>query len=110
MTNVEDFVEFVSKLIHSPHAWGETYNVVNPSPVETSEIVNMLREYQITNPRWEHISIDNLIKNHTKTARSNCVLSIEKIRTYGYKLPETRASLRRCIKSIKNELDNRQNI
>ena len=108
LTNIEDLAEFTSKFI-SPEgplfdSGGGVYNVVNPSPMSTAMIVNILKHNGINNPKWRYIELDELLANHTKTGRSNCVLSSDYIKSLGFELPNTEHSLVRCVNAIKDEL------
>lgn len=105
MTNVEDFVCFVSKFLERPNIWGEIYNVVNPQPVPTSTIINTLKHHGLENPKWQYISLQELFDMFTTARRSNCVLSTEKLHKLDLELPTTIKSLDRCATIIKNELD-----
>lgn len=101
MTNVQDLcgyiLYFLSDLIDSSliHPYG-IYNVVNPNPVNTSDIVKMLIDHGLENPNWNTITLDQLYEN-TTAKRSNCVLSDNKIENINLKLPDTLVSLERSI-------------
>lgn len=104
LTNLEDLCGFVlyfsTDLLDSGkiHPYG-IYNVVNPQPVTTSQIVQMLSDRGIVNPNWSTITLEQLYEN-TKAKRSNCVLSDEKISRMNLRLPNTIDSLNRCINNI----------
>lgn len=108
VTNVEDFCGFVlyfmndilDELNPKQHPTG-IYNVVNPEPITTSQILKLLTAAGLDNPKWVQISLEELYKN-TKTQRSNCVLNTDKINSLNLKLPNTVDSLKRCIESMKN--------
>ena len=106
VTNVEDFCDFVEKYINTKIQYGHpgaVYNVVNPQPVKTSTITNMLNTYGIGNPRWQTITLKQLKQNHIRANRSNCVLSTENINKYNLSLPCTELSLDRCIRNMSHE-------
>ena len=109
VTNIEDLVEFITSLIKATAFYGagnqsNILNVVNPQPIKTEDIINMLKEYDIENPKWNFIDLDELLEKHTTTGRSNCVLSSESIEKMGFALPDTMKSLERCVRSIKDEM------
>jgi dTDP-4-dehydrorhamnose reductase len=108
VTNIEDLSEFTSKFIMDSGALydsdGGVYNVVNPSPVSTSKIIDTLVAHGVENPKWQYITLDELYDRFTTTGRSNCVLSSDYIKSLGLELPETELSLTRCINILKNEL------
>lgn len=103
VTNLEDFCGFImyfmSDIFEGPkHEYG-IYNVVNPQPLTTQDILDVLSEYGLGNPNWKHVELEDLYKT-TKTQRSNCVLSDSKIADLNLRLPETKQSLRRCAQSM----------
>ena len=83
--------------LHYPYG---IYNVVNPEPITTADILKILSDHGLGNDKWEHVELEELYKN-TKTQRSNCVLSDDKIRRIDLKLPTTVNSLVRCVQSMK---------
>lgn len=111
VTNLEDLCGFIlyflidilDNNIQRPYG---IYNVVNPEPLMTSDIVNTLSKYGLTNPNWSQISLEQL---YTQTAakRSNCVLSDEKITKIGLKLPGSMQSLKRCIENMLKTKDDK---
>ena len=112
ITNIEDLVETISCMIEGDIFYGAGHqgnilNIVNPQPVMTEDIVNMLKEYDLGNPNWRFIELEELLEKHTTTGRSNCVLSSESIEKIGLPLPDTLKSLERCVRSIKDEMANK---
>lgn len=108
MTCLEDFVLFVDHLIRKIqdkdfYAHPGVYNVVNPHPLSTHEILERMRHYGVENPKWEKITLTDLAFM-TNAPRSNCVLSDKKIQHhYRYQLPTTVLSLERCLENITND-------
>lgn len=103
LTNLEDFCGFIMYFMSdifegSKHGYG-IYNVVNPQPLNTQDILDVLSEYGLGNTNWNHVELEDLYKT-TKTQRSNCVLSDSKIANINLRLPETKQSLRRCAQSM----------
>lgn len=108
LTNLEDLCGFIMYFMEDvldetkvTYEYG-IYNVVNPEPIETAELLELIDEYGLANPNWKHIELKELYKT-TKAQRSNCVLSDDKIKSISLRLPKTRDSLRRCLSSMKNE-------
>lgn len=108
MTCLEDLCGFVlyfmSDLFDSnkKHPYG-IYNVVNPQPASTSQIVQMMKSHGLENENWKTIELDELYKL-TAAKRSNCVLSDDKITSIGLKLPKTIDSLNRSLRAIKQSI------
>ena len=104
LTNIEDLCTFVlyfttdllEEEVQYPYG---VYNVVNPSPIETQDIITRMKSVGLCNPNWKTISIDELHEK-TLTHRSNCVLSDQKIDSLKLKLPSTIDSLSRCLQSL----------
>jgi len=113
VTNIEDLCGFIMYFIADitegtiVHEYG-IYNVVNPCPVTTSAICDLLNTTELGNKNWQHIELEELYKT-TKAKRSNCILSDDKIKNLNLRLPDTIDSLRRCIKKMKQELDAQEN-
>ena len=95
VTGVDDLCEFISKFLNNYKPG--IFNVVNPQPIEAKEIVNILTKYNLVNPKWNFIEVNDL---KTVAKRSNCVLSSDKIQEIGLCLPDTRESIERCVKSL----------
>ena len=76
------------------------YNVVNPEPLSTKEVVDILDEFNFWNPNWNWIDLDELYKS-TKCGRSNCVLDTDSTTNItGIEIPTERESI---ITALKNE-------
>ena len=109
VTNIEDLCGFVLYFTtdildsgkHYPYG---IYNVVNPDPITTGEIISIMKSKGLFNPEWVSITLDELYTK-TKAKRSNCVLSDEKIFNLNLRLPPTKASIERCIDNIINIRD-----
>jgi len=108
LTNLEDLCGFILYFLadletDKDHPYG-IYNVVNPEPVYTSEITELLTNYGLGNDSWNKISLEELYKT-TKAHRSNCVLSDKKIHSLDLSLPNTIRSLKRCISEMRDTVD-----
>jgi len=76
------------------------YNVVNPEPLTTKEVVEILDGYEFWNPNWQWIDLEKLYES-TKCGRSNCVLDNEyTTEITGISLPTEKESI---IKALDNE-------
>lgn len=106
LTNLEDFCGFIMYFMADVFEGTSArvpeygiYNVVNPQPLETSEMTKVLNDYRLGNPNWNSVNLEELYKT-TKAKRSNCVLSDAKIASYDLKLPDTMKSLVRCVEKM----------
>jgi len=76
------------------------YNVVNPEPLTTRDVVEILDGYEFWNPNWQWIDLEKLYES-TKCGRSNCVLDNEyTTEITGISLPTEKESI---IKALDNE-------
>ena len=99
ITCVDDLLVFIKKFIISKRYSSfendnGIYNVVNKDSIDGCDVVDMLKEYNIVNPNWKFVTINEA---NFRVARSNCILSTEKIEKLGLGLPPVKESL---IKSI----------
>jgi dTDP-4-dehydrorhamnose reductase len=73
-TYIPDLCAFTSALIHDVYHMSYThqlYNVVNPNPLTTKEVVRIMEKYSRNNPDWEFVNIEEI---PIIAGRSNCVL------------------------------------
>lgn len=101
-TVVSDLLGFVSSFINRDKYVGGfpagNYNIVNPDPLDTKQIVSILDDFNLWNPNWEWIDLDKLYEN-TACKRSNCVLdSSYAMETTGYIIPTEESSIREALK------------
>ena len=70
----------------------------NSEPLETAGVVELMKEYELENPNWSWVDIEEL---DLAAGRSNCVLDTTKVKEeYGFiQLTETEA-LRKALKAI----------
>ena len=103
MTCVEDFIEFVLlfmlDIIDNKEISYGIYNVVNPDPMRTHEIVELLEQYEIGNDNWSYVPMEEF-KTMVKANRSNCILNSDKINDLELTLPDTFTSMQSCIKEL----------
>lgn len=81
-TYIPDLCEFVATLIKKkeelPYEYN-IYNVVNPNPLTTSEVVDIMKKHNKHNPNWSFVGIENI---PIIAGRSNCVLDDSKIKQF----------------------------
>ena len=95
-TVIEDLLLVINKIINIQDLPGGIYNCVNPEPLSTNEVCQILDKYGMWNPNWKLINYNEL-KQHIVANRSNCVLSTEKLKTHGLDMPLERESLIRIL-------------
>ena len=95
LTSTNDLNEFICKFLYVyTQIPSGPINVVNPGAFNAEEITNLLKKYDVVNPDWQFIDIEQL---GTVANRSNCVLDTEKLRSYNLELPPAITSLERDI-------------
>lgn len=103
-TVVEDLLEFTYRFIlldRKSSLPSGNYNVVNPLPLKTKEVVDILDEYGFWNPNWKWVSLEEMYKE-TTCKRSNCVLSTSFIESVtDIIIPSEETSLRRILENAK---------
>jgi hypothetical protein len=98
LTSIDDLCAYIGKVIEKYYTPKRIppgiYNVVNEGGVNAEQIVELLRERGINNPKWKFIDYNDLdiIAN-----RSNCVLSQQKNKAYGIQLPHSIKSLAKAL-------------
>jgi len=95
-TVIEDLINVIHKITTIPDIPTGVYNCVNPNPLTTKEVTNILDKAGMWNPHWKFIDYKEL-KKHIKVNRSNCVLSTEKCKLYNIEMPSERESLERIL-------------
>lgn len=95
LTSVEDLCEFIYKFVDA-FAPG-IYNVVNPNPLDAQEITSIMKKYGKINVNWKFVEVKDL---NIIAGRSNCTLSSNKLKSLGLCLPDSHASLDKCIKEL----------
>lgn len=77
-TYIPDLCGFIEELITNPDIEWKTndiYNIVNPEPLTTSKVCEIMFMAKDHNPNWEFVSIDRI---PILAPRSNCVLDSSK--------------------------------
>ena len=101
VTCVEDFIVFVSTLLSKDIPAG-IYNVVHDTPVSGKEVISILREFNINNPVWKFVDINNL---DIVANRSNCILSTDKITSLDMNLPNVYDALRQSASLLSKQIE-----
>jgi len=99
LTNIDDLNEFIYKFISLKIApsYG-IYNVTNQGSATAKEIVDILKKYKLKNNNWKFLEQEDI---GFKVARSNCVLSTEKIKQLDLELPNIFISMEDSIRKFK---------
>ena len=95
-TVIEDLAHVVNRLINIRTVPTGIYNCVNPEPLSTKEVTEILDKHGLWNPHWKFINYEQL-KDHIIANRSNCVLAVDKSVEYGLQFPCERESLNRIL-------------
>ena len=100
-TVINDLLGFVGSFINRDKYVGGfpsgNYNIVNPDPLDTKQIVSILDDFNLWNPNWNWIELDELYKS-TSCKRSNCELdSSYAMETTGFVIPTEEASIREAL-------------
>lgn len=99
-TVIEDLFDFLYKFMVKADWFSipkGNFNVVNPNPLTTKKVVDILDEFGLWNPYHKYISVDEL-NGMTACKRSNCVLSVKYLEeTTGLSLPPEEESIRRVL-------------
>jgi len=95
-TIIEDLINVIHKITNIPSIPTGAYNCVNPDPLSTKEVTEILDKAGMWNPHWKFIDYKEL-KKHIKANRSNCKLSTEKCKLYNIEMPSERESLERIL-------------
>jgi len=99
-TVINDLLDFVNRFIlvdKKSKLPAGNYNVVNPNPLTTKQICDILDDFGYWNPNWKFISLNELYKS-TKCTRSNCVLNNDYTsKITGIVLPSEEESIRKIL-------------
>lgn len=99
ITNVDDLMVFIESFItrETRPDYG-IYNVVNKGSIDAKEIVETMKENGLNNDKWNFVSTEGA---NFRVARSNCVLSTNKIESIGLGLPPVKESMKKAIQDLK---------
>jgi len=95
-TVIEDLLLVINKIINIQDLPSGIYNCVNPEPLTTKQVCEILDKHGLWNPNWKFINYNEL-KQHIVANRSNCILSTNKLKDNGLDMPSERESLLRIL-------------
>lgn len=98
LTFIPDFLDVLDQLI-TKKVTG-TFNVVNPGAISPYEIMEQYKKIVDPSHSFERLTLDHL-SDVTKAGRSNCILSIEKMKKEGISLPPVEDRIEEVLKTIK---------
>lgn len=76
-----------------------TYNITNPGQITTRRIVELIREYGISNKEFQFFDNESdFMDQAAKTPRSNCVMNSSKLSSVGIVMRPVEDALRQCLK------------
>jgi dTDP-4-dehydrorhamnose reductase len=112
ITCVDDLLVFVDKFIQKFHRLNKSndgvldnygvYNVVNTGSIDGAEVVDMLTYYNVVNPDWKFVTIQQA---NFRVARSNCILSTQKLEDLKLSLPPVWDSLNKAIYEFSQNIE-----
>ena len=113
ITCVDDLVVFIEKFLRKfnnpehKEKYQGIYNVVNKGSIDGATVVDIMRHFDINNPKWKFVTIEEA---NFKVARSNCILSTSKIENLGLALPSVNDSIINAISefSLNSKYHNEQ--
>lgn len=79
-TYIPDLCNFVIELINKQNTLEykyDIYNVVNPNPLSTSDVVKIMKKHGKDNPNWKFVDIADI---PIIAGRSNCILDDSKVK------------------------------
>jgi UDP-glucose 4,6-dehydratase len=91
-TIIEDLLVVINRIINIETVPAGIYNCVNPNPLSTTQVCEILDKHGLWNPNWKFIDYNEL-KQHIVANRSNCTLSTDKSKIHGLEMPAERDSL-----------------
>lgn len=97
ITYLPDFLEAARTLITRRRTG--IYNIVNPGTISPYEIMEMYKKCVQKNHTLERLSLESLF-SVVRAARSNCVLSTEKLRAEGITLPDVHTRVEEALRAM----------
>lgn len=102
-TYIPDLCGFIKNILEldDEYFWNkkQIFNIVNPSPLWTNEICDIMKDYGFDNRNWEFTTLDAL---NIIAGRSNCIMNNDKASQI-YKFKTEREALNECFKTILKE-------
>ena len=99
-TYIPDLVDFVEMIVHKgrPTKTKSLLNFVNPKPLLTIQITDIMENRGLYNTNWEWVQFEEL---NTKANRSNCVLCTKKLeKKYGFRLLDEKVAIKKALANI----------
>lgn len=93
VTFMDDLVRCVDWLIDTKHTG--IFHVTNPDPLTAAEIMRVYQQYMPSH-KFEIIS-EKELSMLTKAARSNCILSTNKLSELGFNMTPSKIALEHCM-------------
>jgi 3,5-epimerase/4-reductase len=107
ITYVNDLLK-VAKALMEDGARG-IFNVVNPQPELHTEILNYYNKISPVYKQFKVISLEELDKT-ILAKRSNCVLSIKKLESFGLEMTPTNEVIKKCVDEYVRKQNEKQKI
>ena len=101
-TYIPQLLDFIEYFINKGYEAKEKdiLNFVNPEPLSTKKVTELMDKFDVVNPNWEWIHYCDL---ETIAHRSNCVMSTDKLEDeYGFKMWEEEVALESALNNIIN--------
>ena len=102
-TYVPELLDFVKVIVDRPLDMSpDIVNFVNPDPLWTSSVCDILEDWSVENDNWNFVDIDTL---NLAAPRSNCILSTNKLRdVYGFEMMTEHDAVNEAACNIKKNL------
>ena len=97
-TYIPELVDFIETLVEDGRTGTDTIHFCNPEPLSTSDVVDIMRGFELENLDWSWVDIEEL---NLAAGRSNCTLDTTKVKEeYGYTLSTEREALQKSLAAI----------
>tara|TARA_R110002012_G_scaffold187887_4_gene354895 strand:+ start:226 stop:1071 length:846 start_codon:yes stop_codon:yes gene_type:complete len=96
-TYIPDLLDFIEMLVKGGYQTKVKIllNFVNPKPLATDEITDIMKDQGLYNTNWEWVHFEEL---NTKANRSNCILSTTKLEeAYGFSLQDEKVAIEKAV-------------
>lgn len=93
-----------ASILLADHRDTGVYNFTNPGAISHNEVLTLFRDIVRPDFKWANFSLEE--QSHViKAGRSNCCLDTtkltEKLKGYGYEVPEVHEAYRKCFERMK---------
>lgn len=92
-----------ASILLAEHNETGVYNFTNPGAISHNEVLALFKEYVRPSLTWKNFSLEQQAKV-IKAGRSNCMLDTakleNKLKEYGYQLPEVHDAYRGCFQRM----------